>query len=74
MKTQTSNTETLLYACKVNEPDYMEEILYKCRGYTNLEELKSKGNAWAKQNGYDRVRISVVNLNEAPDFIKTIKQ
>lgn len=73
MKTQTQQTETLLYACKINEPDYMEEILYKCRGYTNLQELKDKGEKWAKDNGYNRVRISIVDLSTPPDFGKTIK-
>jgi len=72
MKTQTGQTETLLYAVKKGQPDHMEEILYQCRGYTNLDELKAKGEQWAKENGYDRVRISVIDLNEKPDFTKTI--
>ena len=34
--------ETLLYGCKVNEPKYMEEILYQCKGYVNKEKLMEK--------------------------------
>jgi len=29
--------ETLLYGCKADQPDYMEEVLYQCKGYTNKE-------------------------------------
>lgn len=68
------NKETLLYGCKKGEPDYMEEILFAQQGYVNKEKLLSKGKEWANKNGYDRLRIHVVNLNEAPDFTKTIQK
>ena len=64
--------ETLLYGCKVNEPKYMEEILYQCKGYTNKKELMEKGKQWAEKNGYDRLRISVIDLTQKPNFTKTI--
>ena len=64
--------ETLLYGCKIGEPNYMEEILYQCKGYTNKEELLSKGQQWADKNGYDRLRISVIDLSIAPNFIQAI--
>ena len=64
--------ETLLYGCKVNEPKHMEEILYQCKGYTNKNELMEKGKQWANKNGYDRLRITEINLMEKPDFTKTI--
>jgi len=64
--------ETILYGCKVNEPKYMEEILYQCKGYTNKNELMEKGKQWANKNGYDRLRITEINLMENPDFKKTI--
>ena len=64
--------ETILYGCKVNEPKYMEEILYQCKGYTNKNELMEKGKQWANKNGYDRPRITEINLMEKPDFTKTI--
>jgi hypothetical protein len=64
--------ETLLYGCKIGQPDYMEEILYHCKGYTNKDELIKKGEKWAKENNYDRLRVHVVNLAIAPDFTKTI--
>ena len=63
-------TETLLYACKIGEPNYMEEILYQCKGYTNEKDLMQKGKDWAEKNGYDRLRISKINLLEKPKFLK----
>lgn len=65
--------ETLLYGCKIGEPDYMEEILYQCKGYVNRDELISAGKAWAEKNGYDRLRVSIVDITKGPDFIKTIQ-
>lgn len=65
-------TETLLYGCKINAPKYMEEILYQCKGYTNKKELMEKGKQWAEKNGYDRLRISEIDLTQKPNFTKTI--
>lgn len=65
--------ETLLYGCKIGEPDYMEEILYQCKGYVNRDNLIATGKAWAQKNGYDRLRIAIVDLTKGPDFTKTIQ-
>ena len=67
-----ANIETLLYGCKIGEPDYMEDILYQCKGYTNKDELMTKGKEWADKNGYDRLRISIIDLSIKPDFVKAI--
>lgn len=64
--------ETLLYGCKINAPKYMEQIIYQCKGITNKKELMKKGKQWAKVNGYDRLRISVIDLTQKPNFTKTI--
>lgn len=66
--------ETLLYGCKIGQPDYMEEVLYIQKGYVNKEELLSKGKAWAEKNNYDRLRVHVINLAEKPDFTKTLNK
>lgn len=63
---------TLLYGCKIGQPNYMEEILYECKGYVNTANLMVRGLEWAKEKGYDRLRISVVDLSIPPDFIKAI--
>lgn len=67
-----ATTETLLYGCKIDQPDHMEEILYQCKGYTNKEELMQKGKQWAEVNGYNRLRIREINLSQKPDFKQTI--
>lgn len=68
-----SMKETLLYGCKIGDPGYMEEILYQCKGYVNREELMKTGETWAAKNGYDRLRISVIELSTPPDFSATVK-
>jgi hypothetical protein len=72
MQTDTFKLETLLYGCKIGQPDYMEEILYQCKGYVNQEDLMTKGQSWAAANGYDRLRISVIDLSIPPNFQKSI--
>lgn len=69
-----ATTETLLYGCKIGEPSYMEEILYQCKGYTDKEELMNKGQQWAQKNGYDRLRISVIDLSTPPNFAGTVNK
>ena len=63
---------TLLYACKIGDPDYMQDIIYECRGYVNKTELLKKGEEWAQLNGYDRLRIATIDLSIPPDFKKTV--
>lgn len=63
-----ATTCTLLYGCKIGQPDHMEEILYEQDGYVNKDELLTKGKIWAEKNGYDRLRIHVVDLSTSPDF------
>ena len=67
-----ATTETVLYGCKIEQPDYMEEILYQCKGYTNKEELLNKGKQWADQNWYNRLRLREIKLNQKPDFREAI--
>lgn len=68
--------ETLLYGCKIGEPNYMEEILYHCKGYTNKDELINKAKEYANKNGYDRLRVTEINLSNqktiTEQFIKSI--
>jgi hypothetical protein len=69
---QTPNTETVLWGVKKGKPDYAEEVLYSCKGYTNLDELKARGLAWAERNGYDRLRVSVLDMTKPPEFNKSV--
>lgn len=68
---QNHNTVTLVWVTKKGEPDYMEDLVYESQGYTDLQELEEKGLQYCKENGCDRMRISVIDLNQKPDFTKT---
>jgi len=65
--------ETILYGCKITDPDYMEEVLFAQKGYINKDQLLSHAKKWANENGYNRLRIAECNLHEKPNFIKSIK-
>ena len=54
--------ETILYGCKINEPIYMEEILYQCKGYVNKKELLNKAKEHANKYGYNRLRVAEIDL------------
>lgn len=58
----------ILYAVKIGSPDYMEELI------TDREERIEKAKVWAKENGFDRLRVTEINLGDKPDFINTIKK
>jgi hypothetical protein len=58
--------ESILYAVKVGEPDYMEQVI------TTKPEHFAAAAEWARQNGFDRIRIAVIDLAEKPDFTQTI--
>jgi hypothetical protein len=67
-----ATTETILHGCKIGQPDYMEEILYQCKGYVNETEIMQKGKEWADRNKYDRLRISKIDLTTPPNFVNTL--
>jgi hypothetical protein len=62
------NTETILWAVKIGEPDWNEVMI------TNKSERIEGAKKWAAENGFDRLRVSTIDLNEKPDFTKTIKR
>ena len=69
---QHQGTTTLAYACEIGQPDYMESIIYECRGYTNLDELEAACVAYAEKNNIDRIRITVLDMSVKPDFAKSV--
>lgn len=63
--------ETVLYGCKIGEPDYMEEVLAEYRRHLSKEEKEKemeKVMAWGKKNGYDRIKFKDVDLLVPPVF------
>lgn len=57
------------WATKKGDPDWMEDLIIESNEKLNMEELKTI----LDKKGYDRVRESIVDLREEPDFINTIK-
>ena len=57
----------VLWACKKNLPDYMEEII------TEKESEIESAKKQAEQNGFDRFRIATYSdIPEKPNFTKTL--
>lgn len=56
LKTQHIGTVTNVHAIK----DGKEDLIYSCRGYTNLDELRAAAQKYAKENGCQEIRIEVL--------------
>lgn len=56
------------WATKKGNPNWMEDLIIESDKKLNIEELK----ILLDKKGYDRVRESIINLREKPDFTKTI--
>jgi len=56
----------ILWATKIGNPDWQEELI------TEFEVKIPFAKIWAKNNGYDRLRVSEIDLRDKPDFGKTI--
>lgn len=70
MKPKPSNplpTIRVLWATKIGDPDYMEQLI------TEDPAKIEAATAWAKANGFDRLRTSVDD-GSAPDFGKVVNR
>ena len=56
LKPQHGGTTTNVHVIKPGK----EELIYSCRGYTNLEELKEAAKNYAEENGYQEIKIEVL--------------
>ena len=52
----------ILWATKKNEPEWKEQLITEQEG--NIE----KASKWAIKNGFDRLRVSDIDLTTKPDF------
>ena len=57
--------ETVLFAVRKGEPDYNEVLI------TNNPDKIEDAKKWALANGFDRLRVSKIDMMEKPDFKKT---
>lgn len=58
----------LIYATKKGEPQYLEDIMAEL----NIKEDESKYIEILKNNNYENIRVSIVDLNTEANFIKSI--
>lgn len=56
----------VLWATKRGDEDWQEQLI------TEQEDKIEAAAIWAKENGFDRLRIANINLTEKPDWSKTI--
>ena len=62
--------EIVLWATKVGNENWKEEIITTCK--TSEIEKLNKAMAWAVSNGFDRLRTNISDLSQIPDFSKTL--
>lgn len=60
------NTETILYAVRIGNEDWQEEII------TTVADRIPAATEWAKANGFDRFRVSTFD-GSSPDFTKVVR-
>ncbi len=58
----------ILWATKIGAPTEDEQLI------TEVESRIPAAMEWAKKNGFDRFRIADMDMNEKPDFTKTINK
>ena len=58
--------ETLLYATRIGQPSWTEELI------TNRAEQIEAATVWAKANGFDRLRVATFDGVSIPNFANTI--
>lgn len=59
----------LYWATQKGEPWWMEELVLVSDEKVNMEELEKL----LEEKGYDRVRESILDLRQKPDFRKAVK-
>ena len=60
--------ETVLFAVRKGEPDYNEVLI------TNNPDRIEDAKKWALANGFDRLRVSTIDMREKPNFRKTFME
>jgi len=62
--------EQVLWAVKIGEEDWQEELVTSTASALHL----AKAKAWALNNGFNRLRVSGIDLNEKPNFCKVFNR
>ena len=56
----------ILFAVKIGDEDWQEQLI------TEQEEHIEAASQWAKENGFDRLRVAEIDLSTPPDFSSTL--
>lgn len=56
----------ILYGVRIGDEDWQESII------TEVEARIPAATAWAKANGFDRLRVADIVEGAAPDFAGTV--
>jgi len=67
LKHEQGETETILWAVRIGDEDWQEELITSTTDPAHL----AAAIKWAKENGFDRLRISTYS-GEPPDFMKAV--
>lgn len=62
--------EQVIRAVKKGHEDWQEEVIYS--GPPLSKEMHEKCAKWIDDNGFDRMRVSVLDLTVPPDFAATV--
>jgi hypothetical protein len=67
-------TEYVLWGTKKDAESWEEELITTAAVSSEGEAKIEKAKIWAKQNGFDRLRVSKLDPSAAPDFTGAIKR
>lgn len=56
----------ILWGVRVGDEDWQEQLI------TEDESKIPAAMAWARANGFDRLRVAVVDLSKPPDFRRAV--
>ena len=59
-------TYTILWAVKIGEPSWAEQVI------TERSDKIEEAKQWATKNGFDRFRVSTLDMTEKPNFNSTL--
>ena len=64
MKGKTMKTQFILYGLKINEPDYMEDIIYTSYNTSDI----AKARKLAIKKGFVKFRVATFKMGDMPNF------
>lgn len=69
-----NNKELILWANKTGSEDWEADLITTAPDTAEGKAKIEKASAWAKSNGFDRIRLSKNDASVAPDFAKAVRK